>query len=206
MTEKTSGLYRLVTIPQVYEMIQNGLGGVSARRSFKEEYFPDVAGKRVLEVGCGPGTWFPEISECAEYLGMDWNAQHIVEANKKFGSDIVRFVNGDVSKDVPQEGDGYDFIFAFGILHHLNDEQVTSLLQVCEKLVSKQGKFISVDPVYHDGQNFFAKWMNDRDSGQDIRTENAYASLVSRAFGNVETSICTDKLRIPYSHCVIVAK
>ncbi|MEM9279850.1 MAG: hypothetical protein AAGA76_14880, partial [Pseudomonadota bacterium] len=75
MAEKTTGIYRLITIPRIYEFVQNGLGGASARRSFKNQFFPDVVGKRVLEVGCGPGTWFPEIQGCAEYLGMDWNAE-----------------------------------------------------------------------------------------------------------------------------------
>ena len=205
MAEKTSGIYKLVTIPGFYEFIQNSLGGASARHAFKKQFFGDIAGKRALEVGCGPGTWFPELADCAEYLGMDWNGEHIAQANQKYGSDNVRFVQGDVSRDIPQDTPGYDFVFAFGILHHLDDGQALSLLKSVSGLLSPEGRFISVDPVYHNGQNFFAKWMNDRDSGQNIRREQEYGALAKNAFANVATSLCTDKLRIPYSHCVVEA-
>jgi len=205
MAEKTLGIYRLVTIPVIYKLIQNSLGGRTARKAFRNEFFPDVRGCRILEIGCGPGTWFPEVKGCREYLGMDWNAEHIAMADKKYGNNKVKFICGDVTKDVPLEGLGYDYIFAFGILHHLSNEQAQLLLDLCSRLLSKSGKFLSVDPVYHENQSFFAKWMNDRDSGQDIRTEQSYRQLAIRVFNNVETTVCTDKLRIPYSHCVIKA-
>lgn len=169
------------------------------------EFFADVSGKRVLEVGCGPGTWFPEIVTCAEYLGMDWNEEHIEAANQRYGSNKVSFVCGDVSRDVNPQQSKFDYIFAFGILHHLNDGQAHDLLSVCSGLLAKNGRFISIDPVYHEGQNSFAKWMNDRDSGQDIRFEKGYKKLADGLFDSVTTTICTDKLRIPYSHCVMTA-
>ncbi len=205
MAEKTSGVYKLVTIPSVYEAFQNLLGGLSARRAFRDEFFPDVAGKSVLEVGCGPGTWFPEMEGCASYLGMDWNEEHIEQANERFGSETTRFVCGDVSKDISADQQQFDYIFAFGILHHLDDKQAAALMSVCSALLSPASKFLSIDPVYHEGQNRFAKWMCDRDSGQDIRTETGYRALADEKFGSVSTTVCTDKLRIPYSHCVMVA-
>jgi len=205
MSERTSGIYNLVTIPAIYKLIQNGLGGRSARRAFRDEFFNDVKGLRVLEVGCGPGTWFPEIKECGEYLGMDWNQDHIALANEQYGKENIQFLCGDVSKDVPVDDRKYDYIFAFGILHHLDDQQANALLKTCKSLLSDTGKFLAVDPVYHQGQHFFAKWMCDRDSGQDIRTEDGYKLTAKTVFKKVETQICTDKLRIPYSHCVITA-
>lgn len=205
MVEKTAGIYSLVTIPAIYKLIQNSLGGRSARRAFRKQFFNNVSGKSVLEVGCGPGTWFPEISGCHNYLGMDWNIEHIAIANELYGGDGIQFLCGDVSKDVPKGQDTYDYIFAFGILHHLSDEQAEPLLEVCSNLLSETGKFLSIDPVYHQGQHFFAKWMCDRDSGQDIRTEEGYRQSMSKVFKNVKTQVCTDKLRIPYSHCVVLA-
>lgn len=206
MSEKTSGIYTLVTIPKFYSAFQDILGGKNARKSFRKDFFDDVKSKSVLEVGCGPGTWFPQIDDCAEYLGMDWNQDHIDAGNQQYGSSTVRFVCGDVSKDLKPELQKFDYIFAFGILHHLSDQQAIDLLKVCSKLLGKQGRFVSIDPVYHENQNPFAKWMNDRDSGQDIRIEEGYRNLSEDLFTSIVTTVCTNKLRIPYSHCVMVAE
>lgn len=206
MSEKTSGIYRLVTNPKFYSVFQDILGGKKARESFRYKYFDDLQGKSVLEVGCGPGTWFPQIEDCAEYLGMDWNQDHIDAGNKQYGSSTVRFVCGDVSKDVNPDQRKFDYIFAFGILHHLSDQQAIDLITVCSALLKKQGRFISIDPVYHENQHFFAKWMNDRDSGQNIRSEEGYRKLSESLFTSIGTTVCTDKLRVPYSHCVMVAE
>ncbi len=205
MAERTTALYRLVTIPVVYRSFQNLLGGVSARDALRDQFFPDVAGKRLLEVGCGPGTWAPHLASARRYLGVDWNADHIAVATAQHGSDNVQFLCGDVAAMALEE-DGFDYVFAFGLLHHLGDAQAQSLLASVTRLMAPDGAFISVDPVYHDGQHPFAKWMNDRDSGQDIRRPPAYEALVAPHFGQVDGLLCTDKLRIPYSHYIMTCR
>ena len=65
---------------------------------------------------------------------------------------------------------------------------------------------VSVDPVYHENQHWFAKWMADRDSGQNVRAQSGYEAIYAGLFENLSAEICTDRLRIPYSHCVIVAE
>ncbi|MEM7068942.1 MAG: class I SAM-dependent methyltransferase [Pseudomonadota bacterium] len=205
MAERTTGLYRLITIPGIYELVQNCLGGKNSRQAYRDQYFSDIAGKRVLEVGCGPGTAISVLSDCSEYIGMDWNSEHIERANARFGDKHIKFICGDVSKDLDPEFEQFDYILAFGILHHLDDGQASGLLKACADLLDDDGRFLSIDPAYHDGQNFFAKWIIDRDSGQDIRREEGYRGLAQKHFNRVETNICTDKLRIPYSHCVVIA-
>ncbi len=202
MAERTTALYRLVTIPAFYRSFQNLLGGVSARDALRDQFFPDIAGKRLLEVGCGPGTWAPHLATAKRYLGVDWNADHIAEATARHGSDNVQFHCGDVAAMALDE-DGFDYVFAFGLLHHLGDAQAASLLASVTRLMTPGAAFISVDPVYHDGQHPFAKWMNDRDSGQDIRRAPEYEALVTPHFAQVRGTTCTDKLRIPYSHYIM---
>lgn len=204
MAEKTKALYRLVTIPFVYRNFQNLLGGASARDALRAEFFPDVVGKRVLEVGCGPGTWAPHLADAAAYVGVDWNADHIAEAQSKHGSDRVAFRCGDVASSLDLGDAGFDYVFAFGLLHHLDDDQAAGLLQSVTQVLEPAGAFVSVDPVYHDGQNPFARWMNNRDSGQNIRRAPQYEALVAPHFGRTDATLCTDKLRIPYSHYIMV--
>ncbi|MGI9350702.1 MAG: class I SAM-dependent methyltransferase [Rhizobiaceae bacterium] len=205
MAEKTSGIYRLITIPKLYAFFQDMLGGQAARGSFKEQYFNDVAGKKVLEIGCGPGASYPILSDSAEFIGVDWNAEHIKTAQEKFGSGKASFVRGDVRTELSMDSGRFDYVFAFGLLHHLDDNDAKELLIVAHDYLCTGGKFVSVDPVYHKGQNWFAKWMCDRDSGQNVRTAERYQSLFPEQFNNVCSNVSTDKLRIPYSHCVMVA-
>lgn len=40
-----------------------------------------------------------------------------------------------------------------------------------KQLLKFTGGFLAVEPAYHDGQHPFARWMKDRDSGQNIRSE-----------------------------------
>ena len=205
LAEKTSGIYRLITVPKLYAFFQDMLGGQAARVSFKEQYFGDVAGKKVLEIGCGPGASYPVLADSAEFIGVDWNADHIKSAQEKYGSGNARFICGDVRSELSMESGRFDYVFAFGLLHHLEDNDARGLLSVAHDYLREGGKFVSVDPVYHDGQHWFAKWMCDRDSGQNVRTAAQYRALFPGDFSNVEVEVSTDKLRIPYSHCVMVA-
>ena len=205
MAEKTSGIYKLVTLPFLYKAIQNALGGVSSRNEFKNEFFSDICNKTVLELGCGPGTWIDTLSDCGSYLGLDWNLDHINEANQKYGSEKIVFKVGNVASEIDTNQRQFDYIFGFGILHHLNDVQTSKMLETCVPLLSSEGMLITIDPVYHEKQHLFAKWMANHDSGQNVRTREAYEELAKAFFKQVQTYITTDKLRVPYSHCVMVA-
>ena len=79
--------------------------------------------QKVLEVGCGPGFWVETIADCSQYLGIDLNEKHIDRAQKRFTGDKFVFKCGDVSEEFDSEVEKYDYIFGFGILHHLDDEQ-----------------------------------------------------------------------------------
>jgi SAM-dependent methyltransferase len=204
MAEKTTALYRLVTIPSLYRMFQNALGGQSARDQLRAQFFSDLTGKRALEVGCGPGNWVPHLHGLKSYLGIDWNADHIAQGQQLHGSGDVQFRVGDVGAALEVEERQFDYVFAFGLLHHLDDSQAENLIRSIKDTLSPTGEFISVDPVYHAGQNRIARWMNDRDSGQNIRNAGTYRSLVDPHFGQVAGTICTDKLRVPYSHYIMV--
>lgn len=205
MAEKTSGLYSLITVPALYAAFQNALGGRRARVTLRNSYFPDLSGQRVLEVGCGPGTWYSQLTDCASYVGVDWNPAHVETAKELHGDTDAVFISGDVTAELGLPEGGFDVVFAFGLLHHLDDAQANRLLAAIGRFLVPDGRFLATEPVYHAGQNPFAKWMNDRDSGQNIRTETEYLDLLAPHFSSTKAEIRTDLLRIPYSHCVLQA-
>ena len=205
MAERTTALYRLVTVPFLYRSFQNLLGGVSARNALRDQFFPDIVGKRLLEVGCGPGTWAPHLAEAACYVGVDWNQNHIEEATAQYGTESVQFHCGNVV-EIELGEERFDYVFALGLLHHLDDTQAAALIASITRMLTPEGTFISVDPVYHDGQHAFAKWMNNRDSGQNIRKAPEYKALVEPYFVTTKDALCIDKLRIPYSHYIMCCR
>ncbi|WP_436911663.1 class I SAM-dependent DNA methyltransferase [Halosimplex marinum] len=66
---------------------------------------PDLEGKRVLDVGCGPGKYAEELSDRgAEVLGIDASERMVSEARQRLaGRDGVAFTRHDVT-------DGLDFL------------------------------------------------------------------------------------------------
>lgn len=204
MAEWTRGLHRIVTIPAVYDAIQRALGGPQARIGVARRLFADAEGKSVLEVGCGPGTWAPYLASARAYLGVDWNPAHIELAKRNFGRETTRFICGDLNDPATIPNDSlFDIVVGIGILHHLDDEIADRVMQRIATLLTPTGNFIGLEPVYHPRQNPIAKLLKFCDSGRNIRTEAGYRGLMDPAFGQIQTEIVTDLMRVPYSHCIL---
>lgn len=209
MSERTSGIYRLITIPALYAGFQAALGATGARRRIRDELLPDIAGKRILEIGCGPGTWAPLLHAAESYTGVDWNPGHIARAQAAHGSPTRRFICGDIADPLVLGADAtFDVVMAMGILHHLDDPTALGVIErIAGRLTgSAGGRFVGVEPVFHERQHPFAAWMKRRDSGQDIRTEEGYRALLAQGFGQVEIRVVTNYLRVPYSHCLLTGR
>lgn len=202
MSERTSGIYRLVTHPLLYRGFQNLLGARHARRIVEARFLADFAGQDVLEVGCGPGEWAPHMAGCRSYLGLDWNPAHIAAARDRVRDARFAFEVADIRDRSVLAKQGYDRVFAFGILHHLDDAEVRALVQALRDLMRPGGRLVIGEPVFHEGQGRLARFMKRRDSGQHIRTQAGYRHLLDPVFGEVLCEVQTDLLRIPYSHAI----
>lgn len=83
----------------------------------------DLRGKRVIDVGCGDGTYVAELfATCAPaaMVGVDASREAIDSANRAFARPGLRFDACSVY-DLPYEARSFDVAVVRGLLHHLDD-------------------------------------------------------------------------------------
>src|SRR5690348_8507904 len=81
--------------------------------------------RRVLDVGCGPGTNAAHFRD-ADYLGVDINERYVADARRRHGR---TFLAADITA-YQVTGDPFDCILVNSFLHHVDrSEEHTSELQ-----------------------------------------------------------------------------
>ena len=99
--------------------------------------------RRVLDVGCGPGTNAP-IFAGADYVGIDINPEYIRVASSRYPG---RWVVGDVTDETVLPDQQFDCVFANSLMHHLDDRSVRSLLGRMARLTASGGRVHVLDLV-----------------------------------------------------------
>lgn len=194
MAQRISHLYRIVTVPAFYSAFKDLLDAQSAQKHRIAQHYRIPDGARVLDVGCGPADLLALLPPC-DYTGVDLNPEHIAKTKARYGSS-GRFECRDVA-DLTSDTDArFDRILFSGLLHHLDDPVAQALLDTCKSLLAPGGRIVRHEPLYVQGQHWFAKLMKDRDSGQNIRTEPQYRALFCPPRGTA----LGDHLRQPAAH------
>jgi SAM-dependent methyltransferase len=96
--------------------------------------------RRVLDVGCGPGTNAPHFST-SDYLGIDLNSEYIRDAERRYGASNprLRFEAHDASVYVAPPGQHFDFVLVNSFLHHVDDATAHSILANLARLLTDDG-------------------------------------------------------------------
>jgi cyclopropane fatty-acyl-phospholipid synthase-like methyltransferase len=170
-------------------------------RTFVNEYVRCKKGDRVLDIGCGYGDVLEYLSD-VEYTGFDMNRRYIEAALKKYGNK-GKFSCDKLSCELTKENGHFDKAIAIGVLHHLCDEEVITLLHFTKKVLKRGAKFISVDPCFIEKQSAFARYLFTKDRGKFIRTADAYKALISEVYESAQVSIRQDLLHVPYTNIII---
>jgi SAM-dependent methyltransferase len=91
--------------------------------------------RRVLDVGCGPGT-NTHLFAHADYLGIDINPDYIAHARKTFQRS---FVVADVTTYELPPDQRFDFILLNSFFHHIGDSAVRRILSHLRTLLTPHG-------------------------------------------------------------------
>jgi SAM-dependent methyltransferase len=136
--------------------------------------------RRVLDVGCGPGTNTAYFSQ-SEYLGLDWSKGYVDYAKRRFDRE---FMVADVRSYEPPPGVLYDFILVNSFLHHIDDENSLKILSKLKNLLTGNGHIHILDLVLPESPSV-ARLLAHWDRGYFARPLDKWGSLFSAKFETV---------------------
>ena len=151
---------------------------------------------KILDIGCGLGDSLEYIKNPL-YFGYDISKEYIEYAKRKYktkGIFVCRNFTQKEIKKLPK----FDYILLIGILHHLKDKQILNLLKLIKKTLKKDGRLITLDPIFSKNQNYLAKFLISHDRGKNIKTKKEYLKLLKFFFKN-SISKTYNQTFIPYT-------
>lgn len=194
--------YSLLSNPNFYNFTQHLFGASAFRKKFIENLSIKKNAK-ILDIGCGTSTVIKFLNE-PEYYGYDVSSKNINFCKKKFGN-LGNFYNKAFTKKELNHLPKFDYIFLFGFIHHLNDNNVSSLLKILKLSLNDNGCICSIDGVLEEKQNPIARFLISKDRGQFVRTKENYIKLVKDIFFSLETEIIHWKF-FPYTYMTMIMK
>ena len=138
----------------------------------------DVArARRVLDVGCGPGTNTGHFAR-ADYLGIDFNPAYIESARRRYGRE---FVVADVTKYEVAPDQRFDLILANSLFHHIDTANTRRILAHLATLLSDDGHVHIFDLVLPVRPSI-ARLLARADRGEYPRPLEEWRELFTGAF------------------------
>jgi SAM-dependent methyltransferase len=133
--------------------------------------------RRVLDVGCGPGT-NAERFVGADYVGVDINPRYLDIARSRYPG---RFVEANLETADLSPFGSFDVILVNSFLHHVSDVAVTRLLAQLQKLLDSDGRIHILELVLPERFSM-TQLMARLDRGHYARPLRAWETLFAAHF------------------------
>jgi ubiquinone/menaquinone biosynthesis C-methylase UbiE len=145
---------------------------------------PPLTGKKVLDIGCGPGELARVIKtiylDC-KVTGLDISSEMIKFAEKKsIGLSGIDFLVGD-SHSLPFEDNSFDYLFNTISFHHYEDPN--KVLKEMNRILKPGGRLYLLDSIKNPGIISFMPWYWDYKDSKQCYSKH----LTSRQFRNLFT-------------------
>lgn len=103
--------------------------------------------RRVLDIGCGPGTFIGNYLPGVEALGIDISAAQIDYATRTYGSSTHRFSTSSLAR-LSEDGELFDAVTVVELIEHLTPAAAVRLLSEARTLLTPGGVLVVTTPNY----------------------------------------------------------
>lgn len=159
---------------------------------------PELQGKRVIDLGCGPGEYVAYLmSQGATVTAVDGSADIIALVHQKLGNPFNAYVQ-DLAQGVPDEADqSFDLAVCPLLVHYLEDP--TPLFRDVKRILKPEGLFVFsthhpfVDYQFSPSGNYFLteKIVDEWDTlGKPTRVEYFRRPLSSLMRSLTDAGLC----------------
>lgn len=169
------GVSQILERADVYRLWQAPFRAAKLKPLYRERALLGV--RRVLDVGCGPGTNAAAFADY-DYVGFDYNPRYIEFARRRYKGE---FHVADAREFTGQNQQPFDFIFVNSLLHHLSDEDTVELLTRLRPLLTDDGKIHILDLVLPEEPSI-ARWLARHDRGDFPRPVERWDEIFSGIF------------------------
>ena len=196
MSQRINKIYNFINSPLVYRIIQYIMSGTSFRNSIIKKNIKK-SNLKILDIGCGPAQILEQIPRC-DYYGYDIDQRSIQYAKKKYRQKNYHFYCKKFNKTEIKKLPKFDFVIFFGILHHLSNKEADKMLTLCKRIMKKNSKLLTEDPILVEKQNIIAKFLIEKDRGINVRQKKEYINLLKKHFKKIKNKV-THQFFIPYT-------
>jgi ubiquinone/menaquinone biosynthesis C-methylase UbiE len=173
------GLYRLLENRHVYDLIQTLLAPGATRnireKLFQHFVFDGAKDYRVLELGCGTGTFSLDRNNI-RYVGTDINGAYFAAAPS---SSRMKYEVMDATRLAFPDSE-FDLVYSCGLYHHLSDDQTRASIQESLRVTKPGGTLIWLDNIWPSSPlNVPARFLRQFDRGKHVRTRAQILGLLA---------------------------
>jgi SAM-dependent methyltransferase len=178
------------------------MGAKRGRSIVSSRYIKSKNGDYVLDIGCGTAEIRQFLSN-VEYFGIDPNPEYIDAAKNRLRN-LPRCTFICATVDVVLDAlPKFDIVLASAVLHNLSDAEVIRLATLAKASLKENGRLVTLDPCYVEGQSPVATFLVSRDRRQHVSNAEGYRALMSCVFDSITMDVRHDLARFPYTHLVM---
>jgi SAM-dependent methyltransferase len=181
-------VYAPLRSARLYNLLQRFVGANRDRAAFLRTHVLLGPSDKVVDAGCGTGSAL-EFLPAVNYFGFDPNPDYIRRARSRYGSRGEFFCGDASSLRVRELVQSADVFLSLGVLHHLSDDQIGEILTLARSCLRPSGRFIFYEPCFSANDHWVGRIFMRLDRGGNIKSDEAWRTVVSEYFASVEESI-----------------
>ena len=175
----------------VYDPMVKLLGADTARKVLLDQATIQ-AGQRILDIGCGTGTFATLIKELhpdVDIVGLDPDPKALVRAQRKAKRSAIpiRFDQG-FSDELPYPETSFDRVFSTFMFHHLAADKRKKILCEVRRVLTPGGSFHLLDftPPEPNSHGLLARYLHSSERLKDNSVERILSLMNQAGFASCE--------------------